>query len=54
MKALAIIALLIAVGVTGYEGIVWWGKSSLAPVLIALSVAIVLQSAYALTLKRDG
>lgn len=51
MKVLAIISLIIAIGVAGYEGVVWLGKSDLAPVIIALAVAIIFQSAYALTGK---
>jgi hypothetical protein len=47
MKVLPIIALCIAIGIAGYEGTMWLGKTSLAPVIIALAVAIMLQSAYA-------
>ena len=46
------IAMGIAIGVAVYEGVVWWGKSSLAPVLIALAVAMVCQSAYLISIKR--
>lgn len=52
MKVLAVISLIIAIGVAGYEGVVWLGKSSLAPVIIALAVAIIFQSAYALTRRE--
>jgi hypothetical protein len=46
MKALPIISLAIAIGIAGYEAVVWLGKTGLAPVIIALAVAIMLQSAY--------
>lgn len=52
MKALAIIALVIAIGVAGYEATMWLGKSDLAPIIIALAVAIMFQSAYSLTRKE--
>lgn len=51
MKTLPIIALCIAIGIAGYEGTVWLGKTGLAPVIIALAVAIIFQSAYSLTKK---
>ena len=51
MKILVVITLVIAIGVAGYEGVVWLGKSDLAPVIIALAVAIMFQSAYSLTRK---
>lgn len=51
MKALAVISLAIAIGVAVYEGTMWFGKTSLAPVIIALAVAIIFQSAYAITKK---
>ena len=51
MKALAVISLAIAIGVAVYEGTMWFGKSDLAVVIIALAVAIMFQSAYALTKK---
>lgn len=51
MKALAIVSLIIAIGIAGYEA-TWFGKSSLAPVLFALAVAIIFQAAYALTIKE--
>jgi len=51
MKALAVISLAIAIGVAIYEGTMWFGKSSLSPVIIALAVAIIFQSAYSLTKK---
>jgi hypothetical protein len=51
MKALAVISLAIATGVAIYEGTMWFGKSDLAIVIIALAVAIMFQSAYSLTKK---
>jgi len=51
MKALAVISLAIAIGIAGYEAVNWLGKSSLSPVIIALAVAIIFQSAYSLTKK---
>lgn len=44
MKILAIIALVIAIGIAGYEA-TWFGRSSLAPVIFALAVALILQAA---------
>lgn len=48
MKVLPIISLIIAIGIAGYEGTMWLGKTSLAPVIIALAVSMILQSAYLL------
>lgn len=45
MKALAVVSLIIAIGVAIYE-VTWFGKSSLAPVIFALAVALILQAAY--------
>lgn len=53
MKVLPIIALIIAIGIAGYEGAVWWGKSGLAPVIIALAVAMMFLSAYLIGSGRD-
>jgi len=51
MKALAVTSLAIAIGVAIYEGTMWFGKTGLAPVIIALAVAIMFQSAYSLARK---
>jgi len=40
------------VGIAIYEGAIWYGRSDLAPVIIALAIAIALQSVY-LVLKKQ-
>jgi len=45
MKMLPIISLIIAFGIAGYE-VSWFGKSSLAPVIFGLAVALILQAIY--------
>jgi hypothetical protein len=40
MKAFAWIALAMGFGIAIYEGATWYGKSELAPVLIAICIAI--------------
>jgi len=52
MKALPIIALAIAIGIAGYEGTVWLGKTGLAPVIIALAIAIMFLAGYQLTREK--
>ena len=51
MKALAWISLAMGIGIAIYEGVIWYGKSELAPVIIALAIAITLQSAYSVFRK---
>lgn len=47
MKALVVISLITAIGIAGYE-ISWFGKSSLAPVIFGIAVALILQATYLL------
>ena len=51
MKVLGWIPLVMGIGIAMYEGVTWYGRSELAPVLIALAIAIVFQSAYSLAKK---
>lgn len=51
MKVFAWIPLAMGVGIAIYEGAVWYGKTDLAVVIIALAIAVSLQSVYMLTKK---